>query len=48
MRRSEQLGELLRQSVRRSVVADVPVGVFLSGGVDSSLSRHSPLKRHPI
>jgi asparagine synthase (glutamine-hydrolysing) len=34
---SEQLGELLRQSVRRSVVADVPVGVFLSGGVDSSL-----------
>ena len=34
---AEQLGELLRQSVRRSVVADVPVGVFLSGGVDSSL-----------
>jgi asparagine synthase (glutamine-hydrolysing) len=34
---TEQLGELLRQSVRRSVVADVPVGVFLSGGVDSSL-----------
>ena len=29
---AEQLGELLRQSVRRSVVADVPVGVFLSGG----------------
>jgi asparagine synthase (glutamine-hydrolysing) len=34
---TEHLGELLRQSVRRSVVADVPVGVFLSGGVDSSL-----------
>ena len=34
---TERLAELLRQSVRRSVVADVPVGVFLSGGVDSSL-----------
>jgi asparagine synthase (glutamine-hydrolysing) len=34
---TEQLGELLRQSVRRCVVADVPVGVFLSGGIDSSL-----------
>jgi asparagine synthase (glutamine-hydrolysing) len=34
---TEQLGELLRQSVRRAVIADVPVGVFLSGGIDSSL-----------
>jgi asparagine synthase (glutamine-hydrolysing) len=34
---AEQLGVLLRQSVRRSIVADVPVGVFLSGGLDSSL-----------
>jgi len=34
---AERLGELLRRSVRRTVVADVPVGVFLSGGVDSSL-----------
>jgi len=33
----ERLGELLRRSVRRTVVADVSVGVFLSGGVDSSL-----------
>jgi asparagine synthase (glutamine-hydrolysing) len=33
----EQLRELSRQSVRRLVVADVPVGVFLSGGVDWSL-----------
>jgi asparagine synthase (glutamine-hydrolysing) len=34
---AETLGQLLRQSVRRSIVADVPVGVFLSGGIDSSL-----------
>jgi asparagine synthase (glutamine-hydrolysing) len=33
----EQLGELLRRSVRQQIVADVPVGVFLSGGLDSSL-----------
>jgi asparagine synthase (glutamine-hydrolysing) len=33
----EELQELLRASVQRSLIADVPVGVFLSGGVDSSL-----------
>jgi asparagine synthase (glutamine-hydrolysing) len=33
----EELDDLLRQSVRHQIVADVPVGVFLSGGVDSSL-----------
>ncbi len=43
----EQLEELLDQSVKRHLVSDVPLGVFLSGGVDSSLitaiaSRHSP------
>lgn len=31
------LDEALRMSVRRQLVADVPVGVFLSGGVDSAL-----------
>jgi asparagine synthase (glutamine-hydrolysing) len=32
----EQLRELLNASVRRHLMADVPTGVFLSGGLDSS------------
>ena len=34
----EELRRLLRQSVSRRMVSDVPFGVFLSGGVDSSLN----------
>lgn len=32
-----ELEELLKDSVKRQLVADVPVGVMLSGGLDSSL-----------
>jgi len=33
----EQLITLLRRSVQRRLVADVPVGTYLSGGIDSSI-----------
>ncbi|UCD24122.1 MAG: asparagine synthase (glutamine-hydrolyzing), partial [Gemmatimonadota bacterium] len=36
-RSATQLERLLMEAVERQLVADVPVGVFLSGGVDSAL-----------
>jgi asparagine synthase (glutamine-hydrolysing) len=51
----EELEELLDRSVRRQMVSDVPLGVFLSGGIDSSLivalmARHSgqPVKTYSV
>jgi len=34
---SKQLGKVIGEAVERQMVSDVPLGVFLSGGIDSSL-----------
>lgn len=33
---AEELGDVFRASVKRQLVSDVPLGAFLSGGIDSS------------
>jgi asparagine synthase (glutamine-hydrolysing) len=45
-----RVGEALSNAVRRQLVADVPVGAFLSGGIDSSsvVAMAMRLKKDPI
>lgn len=51
----EQVKELLEASVRRRLVSDVPLGAFLSGGIDSSAivalmrqAGHNPIRTFSI
>jgi asparagine synthase (glutamine-hydrolysing) len=41
----EALGRHLDRAVRRALVSDVPVGIFLSGGMDSSLVAESAARQ---
>ncbi len=43
----DRLDTLLQRAVERQCVADVPLGVFLSGGLDSSLLTAMAARHHP-
>jgi len=41
---AEQFGQLLKSSISRELLSDVPLGVLLSGGVDSAAVLHSAVE----
>ncbi len=43
----ENIRQLIAESVKEQMVADVPVGSFLSGGIDSSIVTYESLKCNP-
>lgn len=44
---SEEIKYLLQQSVKNQLMADVPVGTFLSGGIDSSIITYEASRINP-
>ncbi len=44
---ADELKELVKESVEEQMVADVPVGTFLSGGVDSSIVTYEGYRVNP-
>lgn len=44
---AEELRGLIHESVKSQMIADVPIGTFLSGGVDSSIITYESLTENP-